>query len=220
VSKYSKGHTVYINSKGEEVPSVTTVLKVINKPSLVGWANYMGFMHEKIDKVLNESANIGTDFHDMVSKYTTNEEITGEHYNDAIALFKSFVRWAKENEYKTIFAEKSLTSKLFGGTIDSLSHVNGELCMVDYKTSKNIYPSMFLQLAGYSLLVKENLPETYSRIDKFGILSISIKNGIQSKFITKKELEKDCVPVFKDALKLFHSWFNMNESMFGINIAK
>lgn len=220
MSKYSTAHTVYKNDKNEEVPSVTTVLKILNKPSLVYWANYLGFKRINVKNELKDTAAIGTDFHDMVSKYTTGEAINGEHLNVAIELFLKFKGWALENKYDVLYSEKSLNCSKFGGTIDSIGYVDGTLCMVDYKTSKNIYPSMFLQLAGYSLLVKENMPDEYKKLEKFGILSVSVKNGIQSKFITKKDMEKYYVPIFKKALDLFHQWYDLNKDVYNVDITK
>lgn len=219
MSIYSKDHTVYINSKNIEVPSATTVLKVINKPALVYWANSLGYKHQSIKKVLEESSAIGTDFHDMLSNYTMGKEISGEHLNDAITLFLLFKDWAEENEYKAIISEQKLVGDEYGGTLDAISSINGKIYMVDYKTSKNIYSSMFLQLAGYGLLVKELLPDTYSRLEGFGIISVSLKNKIQTKFISKKDMEKKYMPVFKKLLAFFHAWFNLNMEEFNDNIA-
>ena len=42
LNKFS-AHNVYCNKDDKEVPSVTTILKIINKPSLMYWANGMGF---------------------------------------------------------------------------------------------------------------------------------------------------------------------------------
>ena len=85
MSLYSKDHTVYRNRDGKEIPSVTTVLKLLNKPALIGWANYLGFKRTRVTDVLLESANIGTDFHAMVSDWSEGKPIIGEHYDVAIA---------------------------------------------------------------------------------------------------------------------------------------
>ena len=220
MSLYSTDHTVYLNSKHLEIPSVTTVLHVINKPALPYWANGLGFKHIKVKDELKAKANVGTDLHDMLSKYTMGEEINGEHWDDAIELFKVFLEWSDKNRYKVVLSEQSLSGEEFGGTIDSIGHVNGVLSMVDYKTSSRIYSSMFLQLAGYSLLVKEKMPETYSRIKQYGILSISLKNGIQTKFVSKEDIEDKYVPVFKKTLSLFNAWFELNMEEWNVNIAK
>ena len=217
---YSQDHTVYTNSKGFEIPSVTTVLHIINKPALPYWANGLGFKHIKVKDELESRAAVGTDLHDMISKYTTGIDINGEHLNDAIELFETFVEWSDKNSYKVAASEQQLSCEEFGGTIDAIGHINGTLSMVDYKTAKAIYPTMFLQLAGYSLSVKENMPETYSRIKQYGILSISLKNGIRTKFVSKEELEDKYVPAFKQALKLFTTWFRINMEDWNTNIAK
>jgi len=217
---YSENHTVYTNHAGVEVPSATTVLKMLNKPALIHWANYLGFKRQSVDKVLNESAEIGTDFHDMVSKYTMGEPIDGEHYNDAIYLFKVFQKWSEEVEFKPVFSEESLVTEKFGGTIDALCYIEGKLTVLDFKTSKNIYPSMFLQLAAYGILIRDNLPETYEKIEQFGILSNSIKNGVQTKFMSKKDVEKKIFPVFESLVETFHLWFNLNLEEFNENITR
>ena len=49
---------------------------------------------------------------------------------------------------------------------------------------------MFLQLSAYSLLIKENRPDLYTKLDGVGILSISEKNGIQEKYIPIDRIEK------------------------------
>lgn len=220
MSLYSKDHTVYRNRDGKEIPSVTTVLKLLNKPALIGWANYLGFKRTRVTDVLLESANIGTDFHAMVSDWSEGKTIIGEHYDVAIALFKEFLVWAEKNEMRPIKSEISMQCDRFGGTIDSICHIGSTVHMLDFKTSKNIYPSMFLQLAGYSLLCKENAPETYGRIEKFTILSISEKNGIQTKSMEKKVIEERFVPTFLSLLDTFEKWFALNMEFFDSNITK
>ena len=43
MGKFGNTHEEYINRDGVEVPSVTTILKLLNKPTLQKWANYLGF---------------------------------------------------------------------------------------------------------------------------------------------------------------------------------
>ena len=50
---YTTGHTVYKNKYKKEVPSVTTILKILNKPALQKWANSLGFKRQKLDDATN-----------------------------------------------------------------------------------------------------------------------------------------------------------------------
>ena len=65
--KYYSDHAAYFNDKNEEVPSVTTILKILNKPSLCKWANYLGFKRENVDKVLELKTKKGTAVHELLN---------------------------------------------------------------------------------------------------------------------------------------------------------
>ena len=62
-------HTKYVNSNGQEVPSVTQILGVINKPALINWANKMGLQGIKTSEVLRNTADIGTLAHEIIEKW-------------------------------------------------------------------------------------------------------------------------------------------------------
>lgn len=210
--KKETGH-VYINANGMQVPGVTTVLGMLNKPSLLNWANWLGTKHINVDAFLERRAEIGTDFHAMVEKYMKGKVVGGEHYVEAVELFNRFKTWAKCHYYKVYQAETTLVGETFAGTIDAIGEVDGAFCVVDYKTSKDIHRSQFIQLAGYGLLIKELLPETYDRIQSFGIVSMrSTKQS--SRFMAKKDVEEKFMPVFKDLLRLYWSCKEMNETTY------
>jgi hypothetical protein len=45
------------------------------------------------------------------------------------------------------------------GTGDAIAKVDGELTVLDYKTSKRLYPTVFLQLAAYQAAYQEEFPD-------------------------------------------------------------
>ena len=57
MGKYSD-HSTYINKKEVEVPSVTTIIKLLNKPFIAKWANSLGWKRQSYDKVLEEQKEI------------------------------------------------------------------------------------------------------------------------------------------------------------------
>ena len=59
-------HTQYYNSKHEEVPSVTTVLKILYKEGLLEWSNYIGKKGIDYTKFMEEKANLGTAVHEWL----------------------------------------------------------------------------------------------------------------------------------------------------------
>lgn len=71
---------------------------------------------------------------------------------DAAALsVKAGIQFLDEHHVESIMFERVMFSPEHGfvGTADLVAKVDGVLSVIDYKTSKAIYPSMFLQLAAY-----------------------------------------------------------------------
>lgn len=212
MAKKEKEHTKYYNSRGTEVPSVTTVLKLINKPELVNWANWLGFKKWKVDTVLEQSSEIGTNVHNLIEKFIKNRYVDldkpGEtKYNGSAELvehcFKLFYKWHKNHEIKYILSEAQLVCDVYGGTVDCVCEVDGTLFIVDFKTSSKVYSSMFMQLAAYLHLVSTNYPDL--KIERVAILHIGRKNN-KYKFV---EMDKDELytyyHAFMDTLDLYYS---------------
>jgi hypothetical protein len=159
-NKKNKTHTVYKNELGKRVPSVTTIVGLLNKPYLMTWANKLGLGGMELSSYMDDLARVGTLAHAMIQAYFTKEEVCTDEYTKhdisrAENSIRSFKNWVKANEIKPIFNERSLHGEEFGGTVDMLAEVNGELTLVDFKTGSGIYNESFIQLAGYKLLLKE-----------------------------------------------------------------
>lgn len=69
-----------------------------------------------------------------------------------------FLKWEQSHKVEYLSSELVLGSAehQFGGKIDCVALVDGEPSVLDWKTSTMISNDMFLQLAGYSILLKEN----------------------------------------------------------------
>ena len=197
------GH-IYTTSNGIRVPSVTTIIGIMNKPGLAKWANMLGLNNVGYEQFLDERASIGTDFHKMVEDYMSGKQVGGTHFKESIDMFKRFMVWAENHHYKVFAHEQSLVGERFGGTIDAIGEVDGALTVIDYKTAKKVYADFFVQLAGYALLLQELMPETYERVQAFGVITMR-KEEIY-KFINKKDMEKHFIPVFQQAFELYMSW--------------
>lgn len=64
-------HSAYYNEQKEKVPSVTTVLSIINQPELVKWANNIGLRGIKVDEYNNSAKRIGTLTHSLLEYAVT-----------------------------------------------------------------------------------------------------------------------------------------------------
>ncbi len=143
------------------LPSVTTVLDVLNEPWLSRWRGKVG--NEEADRITKQSAWIGTLFHDTISAWETSgatEPIDTSLLDMEVAtLVEQYVQWKSTTVTHWTLHEIPIVSKElgFGGTPDRVGVLNYDsgdcLTLVDFKTGK---PSRKheLQTAGYKLLLE------------------------------------------------------------------
>lgn len=207
--KYS-AHNQYLNQYGVEVPSVTTILHILHKPALVKWANIMGFKRTKTEDILERASRIGTQAHNCIEKYFRKEKYKLPEGNDDIRdtlllRINGFISWIKTlGTIKPTFLESSVVTDLYGGTIDFYGEVNGLMTVLDFKTSSNIYASMFLQLGAYVNILEE---QGYT-VDMVGIVHVTEK-GTNVRYMSREQIQK-YINCFLELVTLFHSWYNIN----------
>lgn len=202
-------HKDYYNKNKKKLPSVTTIIGLLNKPQLVPWANMMGFKKINTTKLLENSAQMGTAIHYTIErlckhKPTSLKDLDMYHKKKIKTGVKSFKVWYKDKKPAIIENELRLQCDEFGGTIDCICKIDDEIYMVDFKTSKQAYATYFLQLAGYNYLCKEN---GYRRIDKVAILVLNKDNiGYKFKIMDTDYLEEFYEPVFLLLLEVYKKW--------------
>lgn len=162
--KASRQHTVYKLCDGTRVPGVTTILGVINKPALVKWANKLGLDGYDSTKYVDATARIGTCAHELVQEYLGGKLVDRNAYQpDEIDAAEnaliSFFAWEKAHggKLETIHIELPLVSEKhrYGGTIDWLGYIDGQIWLVDFKTTKGIFPEHEYQTCAYHRLLIE-----------------------------------------------------------------
>lgn len=203
-------HAEYINEHGVEVPSATTVLKILNKPSLVKWANYLGFKRQNVGEVLDIASTVGTTVHSMIYAYLMKKYyiwVGGIKCGKKLAMMhmNSFIEWKNTHDVNPIFMEKKLVSEKFGGTMDFYGDVDNKKTILDFKTSKKPYSSMFLQLAAYCMMLESSGYE----VEQVGIIIVNA-DKYDEKFISRKELER-YIESFNVLVDLFHNWYDLNQ---------
>jgi len=162
----TKAHQKYFTDDGVQVPGVTTVLQILNKPALVKWANNLGLQGIDSTKYRDKMADIGTLAHLMILNYfkgikSDYSDYSKDDIDKAENCLISFYNWIGENDVKPIDVEVQLVSNLYryGGTVDLYCWLNGTPALVDFKTSKAIYDEMFIQVAAYKQLLAEQKKE-------------------------------------------------------------
>jgi hypothetical protein len=149
---------------GTAVPSVTTVLaRYKESGGLMWWAYKQG----KDGKELYEKTaqHSGTLAHAMVEADIKGwpEVVPGRGYTEeeivrAHRAKENYLHWKHTTRFELVASEVRLVSETygFGGTIDVMLELNGQLELGDLKTGKRVYRDALMQMAAYSLLWNEN----------------------------------------------------------------
>ena len=162
-SNRAKIHTVYKLASGERVPSVTTVLNILNKPALLEWAWKLGTEGIDYKAVRDIAGDVGSLAHYFILCHLKGiEPDTTEYSKDVIdkaenCLIK-FWDWEKMHKLEPILIETPQVSEKyhFGGTPDWYGILDGVATLIDFKTGKAIYSEFLYQMASYKMLLEEN----------------------------------------------------------------
>ena len=140
------GVRYYTLPSGKKAPSITSITSFYNRQIFKNWREKVG--EEQANKITKVATDRGTKFHDLVEKYLSNEDINS--LKDVLPTTKA--RWiaARDalNKIDNIHAlEKPLYSEYFGiaGRVDCIAEYEGELAVIDFKTSKKIKPEKWLE---------------------------------------------------------------------------
>jgi genome maintenance exonuclease 1 len=138
--------------------SITSVTSHKNRQFFANWRKKVG--EEKADKITRQATSRGTDMHTLVEHLLKNEDLP-----DVQPLSQFLFKIAKPdlNRINNVYAlEGSLYSKVLGvaGTVDCIAEFDGELAIIDFKTSKKPKPRewiehYFVQCAAYACMFYE-----------------------------------------------------------------
>jgi ATP-dependent exoDNAse (exonuclease V) beta subunit len=159
-----------------EFVSITSVTSNYKKEFFNKWRKRVGL--EEADKITKKATSRGTDMHTLVEHHLKNEELpTVQPLSEM--LFK--IAKPALNRINNIHAlEGSLYSKFLGiaGTVDCIAEFDGELSIIDFKTSKQPKPrdwieGYFVQCCAYACMLHEL---TGLSVKKFVII-MACENG-------------------------------------------
>lgn len=160
--RVAKAHIRYKLADGTRVPGTTTILGILNKPALVGWANRMGLEGIDTTKYVDAAARVGTLIHYMVECDLKGEEpdfsdYTSNEIDKAENAFIKYLEYRDGHILEPILIEEPLVSEKYryGGTIDFYGLEDSVPTLLDIKSGKAIYPEMLIQVVAYRQLVLE-----------------------------------------------------------------
>ena len=138
--------------------SITSVTSHHNKDIFVNWRKKVG--DAEADRITRQATSRGTDTHTLTEAYLYNKELP-EVQPLSQMLFKIYK--SELNKISRVHSlEGSLYSKELGiaGTVDCIAEYNGELAIIDFKTSKKPKPRKwvdhyFVQCMAYGCMLYE-----------------------------------------------------------------
>lgn len=182
-------HLYYIN--GKQKSGVTTFIGIKDKSRpLVIWATGLAEDEliaclesgKKIDDEAiyracslhevrkQEAADLGTEVHDWAEAYInhklkpkTNPMPDMPTRPGAQVAAMAFLDWEKEHKVKFVSSERVVYSKKhdFIGKMDIEAKIDGDLCLVDIKSSNGLYNSVNMQTAAYAKADEEESGREY-----------------------------------------------------------
>lgn len=221
------GTRLYCHPKtGELAPSVTTILKQVNKPKLVGWSARIAAEYaisewdaltglssyekkEAIrwahDREREKASDLGTLVHLAIDCWI--KGIPHEHPKEADPYMNSFTKFLMEKRPRFLMSELTVWNRThnYAGTADVLCEIGNEIYLADWKTGKSLYPEVGLQLSalgrGEFIILPDGTELNMPVIDRLAAVSIRPRSW---KFV-KVQHDKDNFEAFLAARRL-HEW--------------
>ena len=205
----------YYQRNGEYYPSVTYVLSHYPKGKFFeDWLKKVGY---SADYIVKRASEEGTQVHEMIEDYLNGKELLFlEHGIPMYApnvwqMFLRFVDFWEEYKPTLIEAEIHLFSDELkvAGTCDMVCEINGELWVIDFKTSNHLQTTYDLQTAMYAKCFEECFGK---KVDRTGVLWLkSSKRGpkkdkIQGKgweMYESKRTQEDNLNIYRAVRTLF-----------------
>lgn len=209
-------------------PSVTQIIGILNNPALNQW--FIKNTPEFVRRESGKGRTIGTDIHKSLENYIlTGQATVDTQYPDEVTTaLHSFIKFRKERmDIELTWSEQALTHPryFYNGTIDCIGKIDGNIIVLDWKSSKcsdkdkpDIYDSYKTQVAAYVSLYNYNqvtkedagtnwcMAENNRKIvEKAIIVSIAKDKVAYNLYEMNLEEIKDCFnEVFLPALKIYN----------------
>ena len=214
---------------GVEVPSVTTILNVINKPLIPRWASkkaaeaalaeprrtdeseeaYLKRIAGAPWKQMEKAGNTGTLIHQYFERVLKDDTFPLPKVNvspQELECMAALHDWVVENRVRLIASESTVFDPLYAGTFDALIWYDERVLLTDLKTGRAVYPEYTLQLAGYRFAEKIQLPDKrlIDMVKVDGAAVIHLNKETATVELIEVEADEHAHHVFLAALDLWH----------------
>jgi hypothetical protein len=158
----------YRNAVGVRVPSVTTIIGILDKPALLYWAWKLGQDGIDMDAARQQAANIGTVAHARVEAHVRGipfdeTGIPGEVLEKSSTAFLGFLDLWRRRRYVMVESELKMVSEKWqvGGRLDLVAQPEdapGQFELIDIKAANAVYREGKLQACAYAAMYEEIHP--------------------------------------------------------------
>lgn len=209
-----RNSSYYLASLDHPVPSVTTIIGVINKPALSAWFAKEGAriafedpsqtvedVKRKMEENRVVAADRGSDIHSLISNQRFDRAMVPAHLH---GYLDAYDQWVKAFPHEIIEREKIVFTEDYGGKFDALiKDTAGKYWMVDYKTNRSgLFAETGLQLSAYkhaTMIEREKDDCVPFEIDVQGLMGVNLQED--GTFATKQY--RDDYEIFQAALRLW-----------------
>ena len=176
---------VYKRSDGVYYPSVTTILQYMPRNQF--FENWLKDVGHNADLIARHAAKEGTQVHEAAEDLVLGREVSwmddyGRAKYSEITWIQicRFAEFWKKHKPKLISSEEFVYSDThkYAGTADLLVEMDGEVWLLDIKTSKHLHKSYNLQLSAYATAMEEMKG---IKIDRTGIIWLKAHTRSESK---------------------------------------
>jgi genome maintenance exonuclease 1 len=164
IEQINEDNVRYYKVEGDNCyPSITSVLSFINRKKFADWRARVG--NEEANRKCKKGTTRGTAFHLVNEYYLNNDDYESlkDYQNPLIQLMFKANKADLDNRIGNIYQQETrmYSDKLcLAGTVDLICDVDGELSIVDFKTSEKEKPEewledYFVQLSAYWAMFSE-----------------------------------------------------------------
>jgi genome maintenance exonuclease 1 len=180
------GKRFYVLPSGVRIPSITTVLGAMKKEAIQAWRRRVG--EDVANQISRKASGRGTNVHTLCERYLNNDSL-GDVMPDAREMFLS-IRPHLNKIDNIHYQEQALWSNNLGvaGRVDCIAEYEGELSVIDFKTSKKIktleqIEDYFWQTCAYALMYEERVGQPIDNL----VIIMAVENEEPLVFKQKTE---------------------------------
>jgi hypothetical protein len=143
--KETNGIRLYNLPNGDWVPSITSVTSFYNRQIFINWRKKVGI--EEANRITKQATARGTDFHEVAQDYLLNKELNWDNYLPASKFMFHYLKPELDKINNIHAIERTLYSEYLGlaGRVDCIAEYDGELAVIDFKTSTKIKPEKWIE---------------------------------------------------------------------------